>query len=513
MIIHLLPELCVLTGQSKDMKQNFQLQKDLNVMMKPKPVQRLEGAQELISKMEGEEKITKLFEDWHMAIKKEPLAILAEKFDAGHIVMGNETKFPLEETVGFDRKIQTEMLEQPKIKKIGVFHSSKDKESVNVLMGTLKECVRSFNYPMDEPRLFEIHGKKFEDWEKALKMNTDPSVQAVILLMPGTKKKGEFYNECKKLLVAQCPIPCQVILTSTVAAGKNMRSIVNKLLMQICAKVGGTPWSVSDFPFTEKPTMLVGIDVFHNTIIKKDSQLAFCATMNKYFSRYWSTCDVHRPGEEIGKGVQTAVKDAILAFKETNNGIFPRRIIVYRDGVSESQRRTLAEIEVKAFLRAFDALFEEGKITVKPDFAFICVNKSPAAKFYTEKNKGDFLNPEPGTAISKAVTTGRDFYLISQKVNEGTVKPTHYAILAYWETVNNEYVDKTYEISESMMTKLVSMTYKMCYMYFNWSGSIKTPAPLQYAHRLAGFIGDMWKPNEPFIPHHAFKQMKNLYFI
>lgn len=30
-------------------------------------------------------------------------------------------------------------------------------------------------------------------------------------------------------------------------------------------------------------------------------------------------------------------------------------------------------------------------------------------------------------------------------------------------------------------------------MYYNWVGSIKIPAPIQYAHKLSNLISDRWK--------------------
>lgn len=38
----------------------------------------------------------------------------------------------------------------------------------------------------------------------------------------------------------------QVIIEKTLA--KNTRSIVNKILIQLCAKVGGTPWGIDGLP-------------------------------------------------------------------------------------------------------------------------------------------------------------------------------------------------------------------------------------------------------------------------
>ena len=65
--------------------------------------------------------------------------------------------------------------------------------------------------------------------------------------------------------------------------------------------------------------------------------------------------------------------------------------------------------------------------------------------------------------------------------------------------------------------QIQSLTYKLCYTYYNVAGSIKVPAPIQYAHRLANLIGDRAKGNNldsiP-IPHaHFGAAIKSLYFI
>lgn len=64
-----------------------------------------------------------------------------------------------------------------------------------------------------------------------------------------------------------------------------------------------------------------------------------------------------------------------------------------------------------------------------------------------------------------------DFYLVSQCVRQGTVGPTSYNI-----------IENTLGINAN---KIQRFTYKMCHMYFNWSGTVAVPAPCQYAHKLA----------------------------
>ena len=57
------------------------------------------------------------------------------------------------------------------------------------------------------------------------------------------------YNDLKRLLFTDRPVPSQVVLVKTLN-GKGLRSICNKILVQICAKVGGIPWAIDRLPFT-----------------------------------------------------------------------------------------------------------------------------------------------------------------------------------------------------------------------------------------------------------------------
>ena len=43
------------------------------------------------------------------------------------------------------------------------------------------------------------------------------------------------------------------------------------------------------------------------------------------------------------------------------------------------------------------------------------------------------------------------------------------------------------EASDLSKADLENVTYAMCYMYSNWSGSIKVPAPCQMAHKIAEY--------------------------
>jgi aubergine-like protein len=74
-------------------------------------------------------------------------------------------------------------------------------------------------------------GMNPESWRRELKSKLNPNVQAVVLLLPGQKGKNPLYDELKRFLLSEYPIPSQVVLCNTISRGKNLRSIVNKILI------------------------------------------------------------------------------------------------------------------------------------------------------------------------------------------------------------------------------------------------------------------------------------------
>ena len=85
------------------------------------------------------------------------------------------------------------------------------------------------------------------------------------------------YTPIKQLCINKYPVPSQVIIYDTIKNGKGLRSIANKLMVQIVSKTGGVPWAISDMPpaFSRAPTMIIGYDIFHKKSEQKPSQLAF----------------------------------------------------------------------------------------------------------------------------------------------------------------------------------------------------------------------------------------------
>ena len=92
----------------------------------------------------------------------------------------------------------------------------------------------------------------------------------------------------------------------------------------------------------------------------------------------------------------------------------------------------------------------------------------------------DINNPRnvpAGTVVDNGCVSkdSYDFYMVSQNVTQGTATPSHYRVI----------LDEIKLPSNTMQY----LTFKLCHLYFNWAGTIRVPAPCQYAHKIAFLIG------------------------
>ena len=153
--------------------------------------------------------------------------------------------------------------------------------------------------------------------------------------------------------------------------------------------------------------------------------------------------------------------------------------------MDDGQIPYVVDHEVKAI---HDTLVNAGIEEKNVKFAFIVVNKRINTKFI-QKVGGNHSNPPSGTIVDNVVTLPEryDFFLISQSVTQGTVNPTSYNVVKVRSSTSppsfylTGYVQDTSGLSPEHLQKL---TYKLAHLYYNWPGTVRVPAPCQYAHKV-----------------------------
>ncbi|OMJ83571.1 hypothetical protein SteCoe_15480 [Stentor coeruleus] len=496
---YLIPEFCVITGLTDEIRNDFMIMKDLTQATSKDPKARLTESAGLIRTLTGTSKIYDEMNDWHVSINANPISISARVIPAGRVIMGNNESFHINEAIGsFDRDVQKKMFSQPRIDKWGVFYVEFDKKLVEQnLLSNLHQSIKTFNVACEKPAQFSIASDRWEDWDRILRQTLNPGVKIIICVLPGFKGKSRLYDDLKRLTFSSFPVPTQVILNSTLKKEKSLRSVINKIVIQINAKIGGTPWVIDPLPLADTVSMVIGIDLF----IKTGSYgvLGFCATVDRNYSKYCSFPSVINPGEEFFGKIKESTQLAIKQFYNENQD-YPRIIVVFRDGVSDSQRSSVINNEVEAIKQAFAWIKTENKNFISPSLLYVTVNKRTNARFYFQNN-GNITNPPIGTVVDSKVVDkfGYDFFILPAKSAQGCMIPTHFHVV--------------YDDSGLSCDNIQSLAYKMCFSYFNWSGSVRVPAPCLYAHKLAYSYGERSDQNGPPQPHPHWTTSRSLYYL
>ena len=259
---------------------------------------------------------------------------------------------------------------------------------------------------------------------------------------------------------------------------------MSNILIQINTKIGGTS-CVADFneDIKKENLMIVGVDSSgYEDNGKLFQNISFCASLDEYFTNYVNkkttvTIDDYDNTQfPIANFMEIALAEYFKIHKK-----FPSGVIIYRQGISGGQKNYLKN-EIEQLIKIFGGESDKKWLKdIKIKYYYVLVNKKPSLKFfekdtYNKKNrnndKGIYDNPESGLLIyDKLINSDKfEFYIQPQKVTQGTATPTCFQV---------EYGNMN---CPEILPKL---TFDLCFLYSNWRGPVRVPAPLKYAEKLA----------------------------
>lgn len=102
--------------------------------------------------------------------------------------------------------------------------------------------------------------------------------------------------------------------------------------------------------------------------------------------------------------LKVMMEDRLKLYQKHKKAL-PRRIIVYRDGVSEGQFNTVVEEEYPQMVKAFES-FGNAKQPYKPKLTIIICGKRHHTRFFPAESQfaDQNGNPRPGTVVDRGVT-------------------------------------------------------------------------------------------------------------
>ncbi|WRX14845.1 PAZ domain - like 3 [Theobroma cacao] len=323
---------------------------------------------------------------------------------------------------------------------------------------------------------------------KLKKIHRDASnnLQLLICIM---EKKHKGYADLKRIAETSVGVVSQCCLYPNL--GKLSSQFLANLALKINAKVGGCtvalynslPSQIPRLLQPDEPVIFMGADVTHPHPLDdfSPSVAAVVGSMNwpaanKYVSRMRS--QTHR--QEIIQDLAAMVGELLDDFYQEVNKL-PKRIIFFRDGVSETQFYKVLKEELQA-VREACARFPG----YKPPITFAVVQKRHHTRLFpfeidpsSTQNQLFDENIPPGTVVDTVITHPRefDFYLCSHWGVKGTSRPTHYHVL--WD--ENQFTSD----------ELQKLVYNLCYTFVRCTKPVSLVPPAYYAH-LAAYRGRLY---------------------
>ncbi|KAL2726585.1 protein argonaute-2-like [Vespula squamosa] len=299
---------------------------------------------------------------------------------------------------------------------------------------------------------------------------------------------NDSYSNVKQVSELRLGMLTQCIKSITVERKLNAATIGN-ILLKINSKLNGVNHEICGQvrPAILSPDcILIGADVTHPSPDAKNipSIAAVAASCDRTAFRYKIEIRLQQPRQEIISDFAEIVK-TLLRYYYRCTGIQPRKIIIYRDGVSEGQLTQVLHYELTALQNAFRSLSKDH--SYHPSVTFLVVQKRHHIRFFpTDRRNSDDrnFNVQAGTIVDTHIThpSHIDFYLVSHASIQGTARPTKY------KCVFNQL-----DMTEDQIEEL---TYYLCHMFARCTRSISYPAPTYYAH-LAAFRARAFIQNVP----------------
>ncbi|KAK7689674.1 hypothetical protein QCA50_007469 [Cerrena zonata] len=281
-------------------------------------------------------------------------------------------------------------------------------------------------------------------------------------------------------------------LSSQKCSRANQQYYAN-VALKINVKLGGIntvpdPRSVSILTDPSNPTIVMGADEIHPApgpgSDTKPSFTAVVASVDSDSAKYIADCQVQTGRRQMIddlKGMTKALLGKYMGYrknveKKANNR--PKRLLFFRDGVSEGQFQQVLDLELPLIKEACVELEVDPKITI------IVVGKRHHVRFFPRSgaDADRSTNCRAGTVVDRDITSPleNDFFLQSHAGIIGTSRPAHYNVL--------------YDENNFTPDGLQSLSFALCHVYARSTRSVSIPAPVYYADIVCSRAKNHYQP-------------------
>jgi len=196
------------------MRTDFRLMKDLAQIVHTNAEKKVAECQHLFQTFAENEKCNAKSKAWHIKFQDAPAELKGYTYAAGNLVMGPTSsgapnKVDIEKSAReLDRRTQAKMFSAPAMNKWGIFHGDRDAQIANQFKSSMKQCLDQVSFAHADPAVYSVKpGMRSDAWIRELKKQLNDGIQMVVLLLPGAKGKCALYDDVKRFLLTEYPIP------------------------------------------------------------------------------------------------------------------------------------------------------------------------------------------------------------------------------------------------------------------------------------------------------------------
>ncbi|KAJ3555887.1 hypothetical protein NM688_g2332 [Phlebia brevispora] len=316
--------------------------------------------------------------------------------------------------------------------------------------------------------------------------------QLLVVVLP--ENATEMYRAIKHFGDIMHGVPTQCMKASKCAFG-NDQYFAN-ICLKVNVKIGGinailNQSSAATLVDPHNPTIVMGADVVHPSPGSqgRPSFASLVASVDSGAAKYVADCRVQAPNQEMiaELDVMNILQKYMdyRAVMEKKADKAPKRIIFYRDGVSESQFQQVLDQELRQIQKACNEL------QIKPRITIIVVGKRHHVRLFPRNDKeGDARskNCKAGTVVDRDITHPLefDFYLLSHAGILGTSRPAHYNVL---------HDDNGFTVDA-----IQAFSFALCHVYARSTRSVSIPAPVYYADIVCARAKNHYSPESNLNP-------------
>ncbi|KAG8947603.1 hypothetical protein FRC00_009030, partial [Tulasnella sp. 408] len=320
-----------------------------------------------------------------------------------------------------------------------------DPNLINILNGFTTVCNRSGMTVLSDPAVATVtlppKGQGSDPFRKqaieairgALRSIRPKPTIVLVMLSNGDKY---IYTGLKSLCDLILDVHTVCCHSQKIRKEKGQLQFFANIALKINMKLGGVNHTLDHDSLRwllEEPTIMFGSDVTHpspGSLKGTPSIAAVVASIDDKFAHYPASLRLQESRKEMITDLSLMVQERLDQYRVTSRKL-PRRIIFFRDGVSEGQFYTVIQEELPKIKDACARMVAGGGY--RPKITMCIAGKRHHTRFYPTNEAGSDMNgnPRAGTVVDRGVTAiyDFDFFLQAHGGLQGTTRPTHYYVV------------------------------------------------------------------------------------